>query len=427
MYEITNKQLFSFIEKGKSPFHVVENIKHILLERGFISLREQDLWNLEAGRGYFVTRNGSSILAFYIPKADFEGFQIIASHSDSPTFRIKDHGELTVENSYVKLNVEKYGGMLLAPWFDRPLSIAGRVMVKRGDFIQQKLIDFDRDLVLIPNLAIHMNREVNTGHEYKIQSELLPLLGQGSKGLSLKAMIANELGVKENDILSQELSLYLRQKASIWGANREFISSTKLDDLQCAFSSIKAFLAGRNANFVTMCAIFDNEEVGSGTKQGAASTFLKDTLKRINACFFGGIQEYQMRIAKSFLLSADNGHAVHPNYQAKADPSNRPLLNGGVLIKHSANQKYTTDAFSAGIVRMICQKAGVPYQDYFNHSDVLGGSTLGNISSQQVPIHSADIGVAQLAMHSPYETGGAKDTFYLEKFMETFYQMNFLF
>lgn len=422
MYQTATKELFSFIEQSPSPFHVVSNMKETLLKAGFTELKERKSWNLEYGKKYFVTRNDSSIIAFRIPKNHFSGFQIIASHSDSPTFRIKENGEMTVETLYTKLNVEKYGGMLLAPWFDRPLSIAGRVIVRNEDQLETKLICIDRDLVVIPNVAIHMNREVNTGYQYHPQVDMLPLFGEGNAKGNLFRLIADEIHVSPGDIIGYELSLYNRIKGTIWGANREFVSSTKLDDLQCAYSSLRALLHCNHPKNVTVCCVFDNEEVGSGTKQGAASTFLKDVLKRLNQSLGRSQEEYSQALAASFMISADNGHAVHPNHPEKADPSNRPRMNGGVLIKHSANQKYTTDAVSAAIVRMICERANVPYQDYCNHSDIPGGSTLGNLSNMQVALNTADIGVAQLAMHSPYETGGVKDTYYLMKFMETFYQ-----
>lgn len=423
MYRKATDKLFAFIEQSPSPFHVIYNMKQILRNEGFIELQEIQSWKLEAGRNYFVTRNDSSMIAFRIPDQSFSGFQIVASHSDSPTFRIKDNGEMTVENLYTKLNVEKYGGMMMAPWFDRPLSIAGRVIVKEGNRLNTRLVSIDRDLVLIPNLAIHMNREVNNGYQYQPQIDLLPLFGNADAKGALLQLIAEALHISKEMIVGHELSLYNRMKGTVWGTHHEFISSTKLDDLQCAYSSFQGFLKSCHSDNVTMCCVFDNEEVGSSTKQGAASTFLKDTLMRVNDGLGRSQEEYLQALAGSFMISADNGHAVHPNHPEKADPSNHPCMNGGILLKHSANQKYTTDAVSAAIVRMICERAKVPCQDYFNHSDIPGGSTLGNLSNMQAAMSTADIGAAQLAMHSPYETGGIRDTYYLMKFMETFYNM----
>ncbi|MEE1314065.1 MAG: M18 family aminopeptidase [Lachnospiraceae bacterium] len=421
MYQEAARELLEFIEKSPSSFHVIANMKEMLAENGFEELKESQDWSLQEGGKYYVTRNSSSLIAFKIPKKEFTGFQIMASHSDAPTFRIKENAEMTVEKLYTKLNVEKYGGMLMAPWFDRPLSIAGRVIVRKEGKIITRLVSVDRDLVMIPNLAIHMNREVNNGYQYNPQVDMLPLFGDADAKGKLMEIIAEAVDVKPDAIIGHELLLYNREKGTIWGAKEEFVSSPKLDDVQCAFSSMKGFLKGESRDAVTVCCIFDNEEVGSGTKQGAASTFLKNTLTRMNQAFGRTEEDYLKALASSFMISADNGHAVHPNQPDKTDPTNRPKMNGGILIKHSANQKYTTDAVSAAVLRMICEKAEIPCQDFLNRSDILGGSTLGNISNMQVAMNTADIGVAQLAMHSPYETCGVKDTYYLEKLAETFY------
>ena len=351
---------------------------------------------------------------------------------------------MNVEEHYVKLNVEKYGGMLCAPWFDRPLSVAGRLIVKENNRLVTKLVNVDRDLVMIPNLAIHMNREANKGYDYNIQKDMLPLYGCGeAKGKFMK-QIAEAANVEEDAILASDLFLYNRMKGSIWGACEEFISSPKLDDLQCAFSSLEAFLQSEehmlsenvqaneqsedirknviNGKSIPVHCVFDNEEVGSGTKQGAASTFLADTLIRINHAMGRDEAGYRQSIANSFMLSADNAHGVHPNHTDKACPTNRPYPGNGVVIKYSANQKYTTDAISAAVFEEICNRANVPYQIYVNRSDILGGSTLGNISTTQVPVNTVDIGLAQLAMHSPYETGSVKDTDYMIQAMKTFFE-----
>ena len=418
--DITEK-LLTFLENSPTSFHAVENMAVRLRGEGFEELKEADCWSIEAGGRYFVTRNMSSLIAFRVPGKDFTGFQIISSHSDSPTFKIKENPEMKVEGRYVKLNVEKYGGMLCAPWFDRPLSIAGRLVVRTADGLQTKLVNVDRDLVMIPNLAIHMNRQVNDGYAYNAQSDMLPLYGGEAAAGTLMKNVAQSAGVAEEDILGHDLYLYNRMKGSVWGAGEEFFSCGRIDDLQCAFGSLEGFLAGGNPHSVSVHAVLDNEEVGSTTKQGAASTFLLDTLKRLNTALGRTEEQYLTALASSFMVSADNAHGVHPNYADKADPTNRPYLNGGIVIKFNANQKYTTDAVSAAVFRSICEKACVPVQTFTNRSDMAGGSTLGNISNTHVALNTVDIGLPELAMHSPYETGGVLDTEYLIRAAKEFF------
>lgn len=422
MYQETAKELFSFIESSPSVFHAVETMKRTLEEEGYVQLLESRPWKLLEGGKYYVTRNGSSIIAFRIPKRDFAGFQIMASHSDSPSFKIKEHPEMEADHAYVRLNVEKYGGMLMAPWFDRPLSVAGRLIVREQGRIVVKLVSVDRDLVLIPNLAIHMNRESNDGYKYNVQKDLLPLYGCAEAKGTFMGQIAEAAGVEEKEILGSDLFLYNRMKGSVWGAQEEFISIGRLDDLQCVFASLKAFLSSKEGESVPVHCVFDNEEVGSSTKQGAASTFLYDTLNRINEGMGRTPQQYRQAVASSFMVSADNAHAVHPNYPEKACPSNRPYLNQGIVIKYSANQKYTTDGLSAALFREICERAGVPFQIYLNRSDIAGGSTLGCLSGNQVAVNCVDIGLPQLSMHSPYETAGIKDTQYLIQAGKLFFE-----
>ena len=403
-----SKDLLRFISSHPSVFHVIEGQKQMLLAAGYEQLLESEAWSIQAGGKYFVTRNGSAILAFRIPGRAFNGFMIMASHSDSPALKLKENPEITVDGSYKKLNVELYGGALLAPWFDRPLSAAGRVFVRTEDGIACRLVHADRDLVLIPNLSIHMDRSVNSGHEYKVQRELLPLYGSADAE-GILSLLARESGIDPETVISHDIFLYNRQQPSIWGSDYDFISSPRLDDLQCAWASLKGFLESTPSSGIPVHVVFDNEEVGSLTKQGAASTLLRDTLYRIAECLGLSESEYLAKLPNSFMLSADNAHAAHPNYMEKCDPVNHPKLGGGVVIKYSGNQKYATDAASSAIVQIMAQQAGIKTQVFTNHSDIPGGATLGNISSQQLPIKTADVGIAQLAMHSPYETCSAYD------------------
>lgn len=421
MYEEKTKELLAFIEKSPSCYHVIENFRQMLTKEGFVELREEQEWELKENGRYFVTRADSSIIAFKLPKKDFKNFQITASHSDSPTFKLKENEEMLVDGHYVELNVEKYGGMICSPWFDRPLSIAGKAVVRTGDRFETKLVNIDRDLVMIPNVAIHMNRQINDGYTYNAQKDMIPMFGDETAAGTFMNTVAENIGVDKDQILGSDLFLYNRVPGTIWGASREFVSSAKLDDLQCAFTTMTGLIAGENPDSVSVCCVFDNEEVGSGTKQGADSTMLSDVLERINECCGRTSQQYKMAIAESFMLSADNAHAVHPHHQDKADPTNRPYMNQGIVIKFNANQKYTTDSVSAAIFKAVCDKSEVPYQTYVNRSDIAGGSTLGNIANAHVSLNTVDIGLAQLAMHSPYETAGVKDTYYMIKAVTEFY------
>ncbi len=419
MYREISEQLIEFIDKSPTCFHAVQTMSDMLRGEGFTELREDQKWHIEKGGRYFVARNGSSLIAFTIPEQDMKGMRIMASHSDSPTFKIKEDPEMEADGHYIKLNVERYGGMICAPWFDRPLSVAGRVIVRNSSgnsasgALRTILVNVDRDLLMIPNLAIHMNREVNDGYKYNAQKDMLPLYGDITAKDTFMKVIADAAGTAPEDILGHDLFLYNRQSASIWGASGEFLSSGRLDDLQCAFSSLKGFLAGEKKEYMAVHCVLDNEEVGSGTKQGAASTFLYDTLTRAHESLGLTREDYLIHLADSFMVSADNAHAVHPNHTDKADPVNRPYLNGGIVIKFNASQKYCTDGVSAAMFREICQRADVPVQTFVNRSDMAGGSTLGNISNTQVALNTVDIGLPQLAMHSPYETAGIKDTEYL--------------
>ena len=415
------QELFDFIQQSPSCFHVIENVKKQLTEQGFEELCENKNWQIKEGGKYFVTRNLSSVIAFKVPTKNFKSFHIVASHSDSPTFKIKDHPEQVVKGKYVQLNTERYGGMIYSTWFDRPLSIAGRALVKTETGVATKLLNIDRDLLVIPNLAVHMDRTVNDGMKYNPQVNLLPLYGDAASKDTFNKLVAEACGTAEENIISTDLFLYNRTAPTVWGAHNEYMSCAKLDDLECAFSSLKAFLKGENSQSVSVCAIFDNEEVGSSTKQGANSTFMYDILHRINENLGRTEEQYHTAVASSFMLSADNAHALHPNHPAISDPTNPVYLNEGIVIKHNANQKYTTDAVSSAIFQKMCEEKNVPYQHFVNRSDVAGGSTLGNIANTHVSLNTVDIGMAQLAMHSSYETAGVLDLDYMIAGMEAFY------
>ena len=423
MYQETSREVLNFIEHSPSCFHAVEQLSHMLDQAGYQRLKECDGWTLEQGGKYYVIRNGSSIIAFHVgQQLDNYHFQITASHSDSPSYKVKEKAELKGKGGYLQLNTEGYGGMICSSWLDRPLSLAGRVLVRQGNVVETRLLNIDRDLLLIPNVAIHMNRDVNSGMKYNQQVDMLPLFSAGECGEnSYYELIAQELGVKPEDVVGCDLYLYPRVAPSLWGAKEEFISSPRLDDLQCAYTSMKALVDSHNPHGVNVCCCFDNEEVGSGTKQGALSTFLRDVLQRVHAALGHAPEDYFRAVAKSFMVSCDNAHAVHPNHPEKTDGENCVYMNKGIVVKFSANQKYTTDGISAAIFMQLCKDAQVPVQTFANRSDMAGGSTLGNLSTQQVSLHTVDVGLPQLAMHSTYETAGVKDSAYMVQALTAFY------
>lgn len=416
------KDLFAFIDNSPTCFHAVENIDRQLEKAGYQALSEKSIWQIRADGKYYVNRNGSSVIAFSIPKKEQKGFHIVAAHSDSPCFKLKEMPELAVEEHYLKWNVEKYGGMILSTWLDRPLSIAGRVVVKGPDGMMTKLVNIDRNVAVIPNVAIHMNRDMNKGVEYNPQTDMPPLAGSAECKGGYLSMLAREAGVEETDILGQDIFLYNRDKCSRLGLEEEYICGPRLDDLECVYAGLKALVKQEPENYINMLAVFDNEEVGSGTKQGADSTFLRDVLSRIRSGLQIGEERYRCMLAESFLISADNAHAVHPSHPEKTDSVNKPYLNEGIVIKYHGSQRYATDAYSAAVMKDICREAGVPFQAYANRSDITGGSTLGNILMAQVSMNTVDIGLAQLAMHSSLETAGARDPDYLIRALETFYR-----
>lgn len=414
-----NHDLLHFIGQSPSIFHAVHHIKTALIYAGFTEIREEDPWHVKQGGKYVVTRNGSALMAFTIPEDDGKAFHVTVAHGDSPTFKIKENPELKDKN-YIRLNVEGYGGMMMSSWLDRPLSVAGRLFVKEKDYIIPKLVALDGTFLLIPSVAIHMDRTVNQGKSWSIQTDLLPLYGTAHCETPFMSLVANAAGVDEKQIIAHDLFLYNRTPGILWGAEKEFISSPKLDDLHSAFASFRGFTMGKKEKNISLYALFDNEEVGSGTAQGAGSTFLTNTIHRIAFALGKNYDETEAMIAKSFMISADNGHAIHPNHSEYADPINAPILNGGVVIKFNAQQRYATNGYTAAIFRNICEKANVPVQNFTNHSDNPGGSTLGNISTTKIAIPTVDIGLAQLAMHSAYETAGSYDTEYLTKAIAAF-------
>ncbi len=428
-----NQGLLQFIEKSPEAYHAVGSIKEMLLEAGYTELKENDGFRLKPDGKYFVTRNGSSVAAFHIPGAvdstqeieavadSIKGFHIVAAHSDSPTFKVKEKPDMKVEEQYVKLNTEKYGGMIMSTWLDRPLSVAGRLVVKRNDTLEEVTVCVDKDLLVIPNVAIHMNRDMNKGVEYNAQTDMLPLYAACESDISFMETVAEAAGVKAEDILGHDLYLYVREKGRRIGAKGEFLLSPRLDDLQCVYAGIVALTESAPKAYLNLCVVFDNEEVGSGTRQGADSTFLEDILMRITEALGKSKEWYRQRIAESLLISADNAHAVHPNHTQKADPTNRPYLNGGIVIKYHGSQRYTTDAVTAAQMKLLCEEGSVPVQTYTNRSDIVGGSTLGNISTAHVSLPSVDIGLPQLAMHSAVETAGSKDTAYAVEAFKCFY------
>ena len=417
-------ELTDFIEQSPTAFHAVQNLKTMLDKDGFQELKEAEKWHLEPDGKYYVTRNNSSIIALKIGNAlDEYSFHVTASHSDSPTFKLKENIEINVAGKYTVLNTEGYGGMICSTWFDRPLSLAGRVMVKDGNSIETKLVKINRDLLMIPSLAIHMDRKVNDGKSYNKQIDMLPVLsGSVKESGEIKAIIAKELDVETEDIYGMDLFLYNRMKAVRWGSEEEFIGCPRLDDLECAFTSAKAFLTAGNQKNINVFACFDNEEVGSGTKQGAKSTLLFDVLWRTNQALGYSEEDFYRALAGSFLLSCDNAHAVHPNYRQKTDTTNCTYMNEGIVVKSHAGQKYTSDAVSIAVFKMICEKAGVPVQFFANRSDEAGGSTLGNLAMAQVSMNTVDIGLPQLGMHSAYETAGVKDVDSMIRAIQEFYQ-----
>ena len=414
-----NEKMLEFIENSPTAFHAVENVKAELKALGFVELCEGKSWNIECGKGYFVSRNNSSFIAFKVPEGDFNGFMIAASHSDSPCFKIKENPELK-DKFYLRLGVEKYGGMIDNTWLDRPLGLAGRVLVKTESGVLTKLVDFKEPCAIIPNVAIHLNRKANEGVSLNAAVDLIPVVATfKDENKGFLTAVADKADVNEADILSSDLFLYNFEKGCEWG---DFVSAPRLDDLQCVFASLNAFKNSDVKLSMPVLAVFDNEEVGSSTKQGADSTFMSFVLKKVSYALGLNEADFADKIAGSLLLSCDNAHGVHPNHSEMTDSNHQCKLNGGVVIKYNANQTYCTDSMSAAILKRICENADVPTQTYTNRADIRGGSTLGNIANTQLSMLSADIGLAQFAMHSSFETAGSKDTEHMVKLLEAFFE-----
>ena len=424
------KRLLDFLNASPVNFLAAKNIANELEQAGYRRLDPQmPVGEVKAGDKLYVTKNDSSVYAFHIGRkllAD-AGFRMICAHCDSPTFRIKPNAEMTCEGGIVKLNTEVYGGPIMSTWFDRPLTIAGRVIVKGEDALHPKtlLLHVKRPLLQISNLAIHFNREVNDGVKLSKQKDMLPILGivtsELERGNMLMNVICGELNIKSEDILDFDLYLADATPACTFGVHDEFLSSGRLDDLSMCFAGLEAMIATETTDMTKVLAIFDNEETGSQTKQGAGSPFLSMMLKRIALAQSGTEEAYYQAVERAFMISADNAHAWHPNYSEKYDPTNHPVLGGGPVIKFNAAQKYASDAVSAAVFAEICREAGVPCQRFVNHSDVAGGSTLGNILASSIPVRGVDMGNAILAMHSCRETGSTTDHIYCVKAFTKFF------
>jgi len=425
------KRLINFLDASPVNFFAVKNIASELEAKGFRRIDPTlPLGEIKAGDQLFVTKNDSSIYAFRVgnKKLSEAGFRMICAHCDSPTFRIKPNAEMTCEGGIVKLNTEVYGGPIMSTWFDRPLTLAGRVIVRGKDALNPEtlLLHIKRPLLQISNLAIHFNRQVNDGVKLSKQKDMLPILGMVTSQLEVGNLLMNticeELNIKKEEILDFDLYLADATPACTFGVHDELLSSGRLDDLSMCYAGLEALLANDTAESTQVLAIFDNEETGSQTKQGAGSPFLASILQRLALAQGDNIEGFYQAVERAFMVSADNAHAWHPNYSEKYDPTNHPVLGGGPVIKFNAAQKYASDAVSAAVFAEICNEAGVPCQRFVNHSDVAGGSTLGNILASSIPLRGVDMGNAILAMHSCRETGSVVDHIYCVKAFSQFYK-----
>ena len=414
-------ELLSFIYDSPSIYHVVSNLAKKLDEAGFEELAENRRWKIQPGKSYYVRRNNSSLIAIRVPEGEADSFLVSAAHSDSPCFKIKENAELR-NDSYVRVNTEKYGGAIFSTWFDRPLSAAGRVFVETENGIEERLVRLQDNLLIIPNVAIHQNRAVNDGVALKANVDTLPLLALGRDDVSINALAAEAAGVEPEKVLGKDLFLFCSERGCLAGARGDMMLSPRLDDLACATALLRGLMEAETVNQISVCCIFDNEEVGSGTKQGAGSTMIRDILRRLVTALGKDEEDFQILAANAVFVSADNAHAIHPNHPEYFDADNSPLINKGIVIKFNATQKYATDGKACAFFRSVCRKAGVGTQVFFNRSDLAGGGTLGSILSTVLPMNTVDIGLPQLAMHSAFETAGVSDYLSLIKAMTGFYE-----
>ena len=416
--ESINKLLLDLFNNSYNEYFAISNIKKLLDENGFICLLENEKYEISLGKSYYILRDGSSIIAFKVPeKLDELYFKIVASHSDSPVLKIKENPTV-IENGYNKLKVEKYGGMIVSSWLDKPLGIAGRVCYKNGNAITTRLVNFPTNLI-IPNVAIHQNRDINNGFIYNPQIDLLPILGLGNNDLFKELLDSTRNN--EEEILSYDLNLYNKEKAVLGGINNEFIYSPKEDNLVSAYISILSLISSISYDGISLGVVFNNEEVGSSSLNGADSDFLATNLKRIGKSLGFSNDELSRALVKSYLVSLDNAHAIHPNHPEMSDNKNNCLINEGVVIKHNSNMLYTSEAISTAIIKLIASKENISLQTFFNRADARGGSTLGNISLTHVSIRSVDLGIPQLAMHSNYEVMGSEDTINAYKLLKALF------
>ena len=417
------KDLLSFINESPNAFFVIENVKKQLIKAGFAENFENNPKKLKPGDKVFFVRNGTSIVALDIGEKAKPSFHVIAAHTDSPCFKIKPESD-SKSDIYNRINLAPYGGMIASTWFDRPLSIAGRVVIDKGDEIIYKLVNLKDLTVMIPNLCIHFNREINSGYSYNMAVDLQAFISQEKNSATLKELIAKHLKINKEEIINFDLYLYNKEEGIIWGNEKEYISSPRLDDLECVFAASQAFTSAHNEEAINVLYLSDNEEVGSNSRQGADSDYLKVILTRLSNNLH---LDYEMAVANSFLISADNAHAVHPNKPGITDSDNKAYMNKGIAIKFNAAQTYASDALSSAIFQKICDNVNVPYQFFTNRSDLRGGGTLGNILLSHISFCAVDIGLPQLAMHSSYETAGSKDVSYAIKTFKEFYSSEILF
>jgi aspartyl aminopeptidase len=424
-------ELLDFINESITAYHGAYEVKSMLDEEGFVEIKENEKWDLFKGGKYYVMKNQSAIVAFEIGEGELEeeGFRLIGTHTDSPTFKIKPKAEIQVENTYIKLNTEAYGGPILSTWFDRPLSLAGRVALRGSSPLkpENRLVDIDRPLLIIPNMAIHMNRKVNEGYAFNKQKDTLPLIGfineKFEKEAYLLTLISEKLGVPKEEILDFDLFLYEYEKGCIFGLENEFISAGRLDDLWMVFSGVKALLESKKNKATKVMIAVNNEEIGSLTAQGADSTFIKTLLERIALGLGKDKEEFFRTLSNSVMISADLAHALHPNQVEKHDISNHPVLGGGPVIKMSASGSYSTDSYSSAIFQEICAEEKIPCQKFVNRSDVKGGTTIGPMSAADLGIPVIDMGAPVLGMHSIRELAAVKDNAYTIKAFTKFYNL----